>query len=498
MTLSAERVARHSFVPSYSELTAEQWRAKVASTTMGDPDGPDRYVDYLDETVPTFIDPRLDLVSPRTRNDPKLDVHIPFKKRGIYKAEWLPEEYFERNRGSIKVDLEGYVICGGSVPTGDGGFRPCAARARNRCGFCNRHGGALHPADKKMSAQNIVAVPEDRVEKLDRVQKFMQGFLKFEDLDDEEVLGAFIRNDEGRPIASTKLGDTIHQGLTKELLKRMNRFMQMKLPNMLKVIADIAESPIAEPADRHKAAVWMAERVMGKNPDVVLFGKSEAHYESILDQIESGSRESFRNQSGMRSLDSANNAGRIAGLIDGEVIDGEIDEDEDDVVYDPSGQSVTAVGNSGQDRNHAGTVGDVRRVGQSDTATTVGGTESDLHTGDDVDPTGLVAGGLASAQMRIDSAKEARQRIKDAKRRRFAARATGANGLDQIPWIYLRTPIKDGSGWRLKWYPPSAQTERTLELWRIQEQQNGLAQLARVAADYAAQLNARVEALKGA
>src|SRR6185295_16639205 len=171
----------------YTPEERAAWRENRASPTFCDPDGPKIYVDYLDEEVGTFLDPRNDLKNFRLKTVPTLMHHVPFKKRGMYKPEWLPQDYYNRIRGSVKTDLEGYVVCGATTRYDPHGRllpqpRPCIARAVNRCNWCRHHGGALHPGDKKISGQSLAPVPQDRIEKLDRVQKFMQGFLKFEDL----------------------------------------------------------------------------------------------------------------------------------------------------------------------------------------------------------------------------------------------------------------------------------------------------------------------------
>jgi hypothetical protein len=426
--------------------TGELNERATASVMMGDPDGPERFVDSLGESVPTFIDPRLDLLSEHfnARRFSRLDYHVPFPKRGIYKPEWLPDEYRERIRGSIKTDLEGYVICSGTskIYTNQNhrvviGTRPCQARAVNRAGVCRLHGGALHPANRKLSAQTSGKIPANRVHKLDRVQKFMQGFLKFDELTDEEVIGGFIFNDQGRPIASTKLGNTVHQGLTQELFKRMTRYMQMKLPIMLERISSIATSDVVEPETQLKASIWMAERTMGKTPEVVLHGQTEAPYEGILQQVLSGSRDERRAQRALGSGGGEDDPN----IIDGEVVDfddgdesGEGEPDSDDFDTPGDGDSVgdsasSEFGNPGQD-------GDLQPTDAGISST--GGGETDP---------GSDTGSLESVSGRIENAKDIRDRIKKAKSRRFAARANGApldQPLDQTSWVVEFKPIPLG------------------------------------------------------
>lgn len=77
----------------------------------------------------------------------------------------------------------------------------------------------------------------------------MQGFLKVEDLTDEEIVGAYVLTEDGRRYSNKKMGVKFQQQMVRELHARMNQFMQMKLPTMLKRVADIAESDIVEPDD---------------------------------------------------------------------------------------------------------------------------------------------------------------------------------------------------------------------------------------------------------
>lgn len=64
-----------------------------------------------------------------------------------------------------------------------------------------------------MSTKNVVAPPAERVVKLNRPQKFMQGFLDISEITDEEIQGMFIYNDDGTKCSSMVLGVKIHQQL---------------------------------------------------------------------------------------------------------------------------------------------------------------------------------------------------------------------------------------------------------------------------------------------
>ena len=140
--------------------------------TLGDPDGPDEFIPTLGIVVPTFVDPRNDLVPSHAQGKFKrLQHHIPFKMRGNFRVSDWPDEYQRTVARTVRTDMEGYVQCHGISA---GGLH-CKARAVNRSHFCRNHGGALHPADKKISGMTLAPMSEDRIQNLDRVQKFMQG-----------------------------------------------------------------------------------------------------------------------------------------------------------------------------------------------------------------------------------------------------------------------------------------------------------------------------------
>src|ERR1700756_4276498 len=93
--------------------------------TLGDPDGPMAFIPYLDREVPTFIDPRPDLLTDyenARKMYRRLNFHVPFKMRGPFKPDQWPEQI----RDSIKyrVDQDGYVLCTSQTASGD-----CRARA---------------------------------------------------------------------------------------------------------------------------------------------------------------------------------------------------------------------------------------------------------------------------------------------------------------------------------------------------------------------------------
>ncbi|AZS12538.1 terminase small subunit [Mycobacterium phage DrLupo] len=412
-------------------------RVEAPASLMGKPDGPHVEVPELGLEVPTYVDPREDLIHPNARGFKRLSHHIPFTMRGPYKPQWLPPKYFAMYGHNYITDAEGYVLCMGRRK--DGG--KCNKQAVNRTPYCPNHGGALHPADKKLSSLNVSIdkIEPERVENLDRVQKFLSGFLSVEELDDDEVLNGYVRNDDGRPIQSKHLHKRFQQEMTKELMARMQRFMQMKLPNMLKVLADLAESDFVEPADRFKAATWLAERVLGKVPDVVFHGSTEEPYERVL-ALASGSRDEFR-----KSVTSQRVTPTDPSVVDVEVVDDEADlEPTWDNEPDGAGVEVAAEQPSRSD------VPDQRIPHRGNER---GDSESDSA--------GVAVDGSGDSKSRADLAKEARERIKRAKTRRFAARSQGVI-TGEPAWLIEYKRLKKG-GFKVILYPPEAQTQAVLD-----------------------------------
>lgn len=389
--------------------------------TFGDADGPDVFVDELGIVVPTFVDPRNDLIRGSAKYYKRVSHHIPFKMRGHFKASDWPEEFVERLRrgDGWRVDAEGFVVCAGKRTYGKDAGKECRARAVNRTRFCRCHGGGLHPLDKKMSAKSIIAPPENRLKALDRPQKFLQGFLNISELTDEEVQGLFIYNDAGQKVQSIVLGSKMHGQIAQELHRRMNRFLQTKTASMLNVMVDIAESELVEPADRIKAATWVAERVLGKTPEVIMHGKVEAPYEAIFETIDAGSRENYRQEIGETRLELGRGHDEI---LDAEVVG---QSEDSDFSEDDSGQS-----SGGDERSDDG---------------------SNLES----------ARRLDDERREIERQKEIKKARAKAKQRRFAARAVGATTIHDMPWVVEWKFQKNGT-FRMKLVCPDDQTEARL------------------------------------
>lgn len=382
--------------------------------TFGDADGPDTFVDSLGIIVPTFLDPRDDLIPPKARGYKRVRHHIPFKMRGYFKPNDWPESY--RQQIKFNVDLEGFVICTGTNKAGN----KCSNLAANRTPFCRNHGGGLHPLDKKMSIKTVNDAPLERVAGLDRPQRFMQGFITVEELADEEIQGMFIFNDAGQKVRSTALGVKIHQQIAQELHRRLNRYLQTKTASMLEVMVDIAESELVEPADRIKAAQWVAERTLGKTPDVIIHGRTEQPYESIFQAIDAGSRQDYREKIGSTRLE-------LGGKPD-EIFDVE-------VIEEPE--------NTSPERNNSG--------------------ETDSSDGDTPAESSVeYARNVSDRRDEASREQELRKARSKAKQRRYAARAVGATNTQDMQWLIEWKFLPTGN-FRMKLVCPDDQTAARLD-----------------------------------
>jgi hypothetical protein len=361
--------------------------------------------------------------------------HVPFAMRGNFKPEDWPEDYAAHV--DYRVDMAGYVLCSGTNRDGI----ICSARANNRVQFCRNHGGALHPADKKMSGMSIAPVPQERAFMLDRVQQFMQGILTPDELADDEVKGQFVRGDDGIPVSTAKLGMKFQAILNKELLVRMNNYIKSKAPRAIEVMYEVADSDVYEAADRIKAAQWLAERVIGKVPDVTLHGEiNDTPFSNILTHIDSGSRADYRKAIETGGHGESSETSRSENTyLDAEIVLS--DEEYDDAVGEEGFVDERKPGLVEGESSTEGDRTEERSMVNSETFDSIVNQRED----------------------RKAEIKAARDRIKKAKSRRYAARATGADALAATPILLQFKPSKAEGGYRMKLIPGSTASPATID-----------------------------------
>lgn len=274
---------------------------------------------------------------------------------------------------------------------------------------------------------------------LDRVQKFVQGYLPLSELTDDELRGSYILDDNGRKVTTDSLNNKFHPKFTKELTRRLNDYIRSKSPRAVEVIFDIADSDLVEPADRLKAATWLAERVIGKTPDVIIHGVTEAPHEAIFENIESGSRDAYRE--------------RRLGIESGNIVEAEVVEMGDDA-------------NDGSVSGRTSGFADLSRDGDGDGNVEIGSGDVQGQSDDN--------SGQAIADQIVDkrqAAKDLKKRMADQKRKRFAARAVGVpldKGLAAQPWLIDWRVRQDGLLACL--VPPPSQTQARLAVIEANDQ----------------------------
>lgn len=345
---------------------------------MGDPDGPMRFVPSLGMEVPTYIDPRKDLKSEANcaSAHKSVDYHVPITMRGKYfpsdLADYDPEKNYPIGNQSKRARCNGLKADG----------QVCQKLAMHRSGFCSNHGGALHPADKMFSSMRGIA-PSD-LSKLNRHRKVLLGIIKVSELDDEEIAKGAIRNEDGTFSKSQLLEKKIYEEMKREFFARAERMMQEQAYDMIKVMREMALSEINEPKDRIQAAQWNIERILGKTPDVLITHTSDKPFESIMSAITGGSRDDYRN-------------GEAPAIVN-EILDGEVLEDDEDEEDDEDDEDEPI---------------DVEVEIESKS------------------PVSAMSTALA-VQEKKDAIQATKDRINKARNRRYAARAQGADSLENL------------------------------------------------------------------
>lgn len=424
-------------------------RALEPNSTLGKADGPYKYRPELDCEVPTYVSPRNDLMQQGRGGAQKyLYHHVPFCFRGAYKLEDLPKEYF-KTIPNPKCDEEGYALC---IANSKSTNAPCRKYAWNRVPFCQKHGGALHPADKKITSKRSQIPDPEKQQHLTRVDKIIMGIIPILELSDEEIVNAYVLDDNGKPVSNTRLGQRLQQEMTKELFQRMNNLMQKSLPEMIETMSTLATSPSVEPADRIKAATWMAERILGKTPNVVVVADAGKTYERIFDSVDGGTRDDFRKARAIEStrVDEPGRMERLAAQVAGksdainaEVVEEDLNEDNfsDEEVEDyfENREEYESEG-----FNHA----EAHQNSEHYNATSLRCTNDDGQSGDgntstDPNPGYSYAARAEQERKRIEQErKEARERIKKSRNRRYAMRASGQDGNEPM-WLIDYGPYRE-------------------------------------------------------
>lgn len=273
-------------------------------STYGEPTGPTVELPYLGEQK-TFIQRRDDLLPANSRKLPHLMHHVPLNKRGPYKLLSGEEQLNER------IHQSGYAMCNGIVsptnirgeknpdnPTGEP--RPCKAKAINYSGFCSRHGGMLHPLDRKR-------IDWDQAP---REIKWKFGKLSVDELDDEELARGQIRKADGTWTDNNYVSAEVHDKMIKKLFERSDAMLRENLLKAVETFAEIASGTAYEPADRLKAAEFIFTRLRGKVPTEVVLTQEKPFEVVLTDVLTGGSRAESRRARGIEE-----------GIVDAEFVE---------------------------------------------------------------------------------------------------------------------------------------------------------------------------------
>ena len=406
---------------------------------MGDPDGPMRFIKSLGMEVPTYIAPRHDLKT-QYRNAESficVDYHVPPHMRGTYKptdlADYDPDKPYPLTRTNN-------VRCGGLKPDG----QICQKSAMHRTGFCPNHGGALHPADKMFSAHRGI-MPTSGTAHMSRLQMVEMGIIPISELTDDEIARQQVHEADGTfSKKSPMLNAKLVAQMRAEFFERADRLVRQQTLPLIEEMQRIALSTVEEAKDKIAAITWLTERALGKTPDVLITNKTDAPFEQLMGDITGGSREEYRNRTAIND----------PMTIDGQVVID--DEDEDGDLFgsiqalgkktDTSVSEPTQVlprqsqtDGAGSNRN------EYRRQNELRTAASI---QHDAPTGLSF-PIAAGGGGTGDSNSPINRAAEkkaAKDRIKQARNRRYAARARGLDSIVNLPYevVFKETVLKNG------------------------------------------------------
>lgn len=345
----------------------------------GAPDGDDMDYPVLGH-VGTFTQQRADMRLPKDSGVVWLMHHVPRNCRGKYKLDeryvkeyndWLdrlaegeqgipqfevgpPEQWLEEERRfeDFRVDQNNWVLCDGLTKSGE----PCKRKAVNFAGYCEAHGGKLHPLDKVVDTRRAIETPKESAynnpevqQRMTRYQKFISGLITVKDLDDEELArGQFRdRNNDFSGNPPKMIPREMHDQFVNELFERADMRLREGLVACVDTMVEVATSPVYEAKDRLKAAQWVFERVRGKNPEVVVHTQDKP-WEHVMQGIQGGSREESRAARGVVDAEWEDESGIDSQTLAVVAQGGEVDwEDVDDSYDDAYGMD------SGDDAVHS-------------------------------------------------------------------------------------------------------------------------------------------------
>lgn len=177
----------------------------------------------------------------------------------------------------------------------------------------SRHGHTANPQDAEHRAEQafpsnappavrrVRATPFMRDATLERLDKakafatmtrqqcFEHGYLKVEDLDDEELVAGKCRDEYGRIPKNGKKTELIPKDLYDDMVAehelRFKQRLRSHLDKAITTMVEIMEDDTVEPRERFEAAKYLFERTAGKTPDTVNINVNRAPYEELLNAV---------------------------------------------------------------------------------------------------------------------------------------------------------------------------------------------------------------------
>lgn len=143
-------------------------------------------------------------------------------------------------------------------------------------------------ADDKRLAKPGQRDPFDGKGPRTQLERWAAGELKVADMDDKELEKGKWRNSSGtfKGVGGPKvLPRKFADELNAERVRRWNRKVQEDLEPMRQVLREIALNPRASADARHKSAVYLIERSVGKVPDKSEVKVELAKWEQDIDGI---------------------------------------------------------------------------------------------------------------------------------------------------------------------------------------------------------------------
>jgi hypothetical protein len=191
----------------------------------------------------------------------------------------------------------------------------------------------LKPWFQKASDQ----ITQDELSKMSRQQAFDRGLLTVQDLDDEELRAGRCRGPDGKIPVVTGKTSTIPRDIFDEVVaeheQRTNQRLRERLDTMVDVIVGVAIDDTVEPRDRFEAAKYVFERLAGKTPERINVAVTRAPWEEMLMGIAKVTREE-------------SHARRLGNAIDAEVVDTDSGADSN---LDPASKGFASDGEMGPD-----------------------------------------------------------------------------------------------------------------------------------------------------